>query len=206
MYNNNNNIFDNDDNIYNNNNVFNINNDNLDEMARAINNKKKKKVFVEAQNDYNDYKNNISEGLNKMYKTNEFYSLLPTPILSTANSESDDFDLDIVSSYSVLPKRSKKSIKKHLRLNTEHLKNYNDADDMLILEHMKKCSECKSKLLLLLKNDNHVSNKHDDIEFFKKSDKINFSINDDDLNSILISIMMGIAIIFIMRLIINCFI
>jgi hypothetical protein len=68
-------------------------------------------------------------------------------MLSETNSNlSDILSLSESSSITFSPK-----IKKQLRLNTKHLSHQND--DELIMEHLKKCDQCRNQLLILLKHD-----------------------------------------------------
>lgn len=100
---------------------------------------------------------------------------------------------DLSSEYSFLhPKK-----KKHLRLNINHLNNFSDDDDKSVIEHVKKCSDCKNKLFLLLNenNDNHIIEKKEQKELIY--DGILENINYKEMRDIIILIIIGIIIIFI---------
>lgn len=221
---------------YNNNNfdeVFHNNErDNLDKMAREINNKKKYQ---------NNMMKNVSKNISENEKTtikgieafsndtnfsfspqtnfydkngnykSDFMSGLPTPLDEQSNNNSDIFTLksannysdkyndsvenfdDISSEYSFLPKKKKK----HLRLNNEHLKEYSENDDKLILNHIQNCKECKYHLLNILKNENHLLKNEKKIIDNKKEEKF-FGLDYKELKDIIILIIIGIIIIFVL--------
>lgn len=109
-------------------------------------------------------------------------------------SEDIPFDSDVSSNYSSLPPK----IKKHLRLNTNHLKSYKESDEKNILGHIKYCNQCKHQLINLLKSDNHAFNESSNTETIDKT--INsgiLNLNSPELKDMLILILIGIFIIVI---------
>lgn len=149
----------------------------LDKLARHVNNKKKLQKSIERKN--NRFEKEIYKGIscynndssfnflpiNKTYN-GDFVSSLPSPMeensietKSLSSKSNDDIsinstnlDTELSSGYSLLPKKQKK----RLRLNTEHLKKYKSNDDKYVLKHIKECDECKQQLLELLKENNHI--------------------------------------------------
>jgi hypothetical protein len=118
---------------------------------------------------------------------------------NSANSSSQQYEHfnDISSEYSYLPKKKKK----HLRLNTTHLQEYTENDDHLILEHIKKCNECKQHLLKLVKNDTHFTQKNEIIKEEIKEDNSNSllgKINYKEMKEVIILIIIGIIVIFVL--------
>jgi hypothetical protein len=115
-------------------------------------------------------------------------------------------DSDIISAYSESPKKKKK----HIRFNTNHLKNYNDNEEEKILEHIKNCTECKNHLINLLRNDNHFIQTNNPIQKHTSNDdqyiiqkentdnSIFEKINYKELKEIIILIIIGIIIIFVL--------
>lgn len=97
-------------------------------------NKKKKKYYKDSDSsNYTDNNSIESFGSVSSPKKNlseEFGS-------SIAKIESD-----ISSNYSSLPPK----IKKQLRLNTPHLKKYDDNDDKTVIKHMKECKQCQAQI------------------------------------------------------------
>ena len=107
-------------------------------------------------------------------------------------------DTDLSSGYSSLPKKHKS----HLRLNTDHLKKYKDHDDKNILNHIKTCTECKTQLLELLKENNHVfSNSYkNDLNMSIQDNDSFFGLNYKEFKNVLILIIIGIIIIVVIDL------
>jgi hypothetical protein len=105
----------------------------------------------------NDNSSNDSTFSNDI-KSNSTYSFnsLPMSMSSTfpisESPLSENMESDMSSNYSSLSPK----LKKHLRLNTSHLKNYTEKDDKIILAHMKKCEQCKSQLLDLLHINHNI--------------------------------------------------
>ena len=98
---------------------------------------------------YNDIKSEFSDILSKDIISKDVISKdgISKYMLSETNSNlSDILSLSESSSITFSPK-----IKKQLRLNTKHLSHQND--DELIMEHLKKCDQCRNQLLILLKHD-----------------------------------------------------
>jgi hypothetical protein len=151
----------------------------------------------------------------------DFMSGLPTPLDNDSidsktyrsdslslnlddNSQSPDYFNDITSEYSFLPKKKKN----HLRMNNNHLQKYTENDDKEVLNHLKKCAECRGQLLHLLKNNGHVFNNNTtDKTDNKISNNINKSNNNEsiigkinyiEMKEIIILIMIGIIIIFVL--------
>jgi hypothetical protein len=131
----------------------------------------------------------------------------------TLNSESANIINEMSSNYSSLPSK----VKHRMHLNTKHLKDYSSKDETQILNHLKKCEECKSELLYILmarqnnNNNNNINNNtnnsnstiiNDDI--IKKnnnSDKsnsiIDFNIGNNEIKHLFILVVIGIFIIII---------
>jgi hypothetical protein len=222
QYNNSNNNF---DEVFINNDL-----DNLDRMARDINKKKhhykdisndinnNEKTTLKGIEAFSNEPNFSFSPQSNFYDKNgnyksDFFSGLPTPLdeisidkseksfalssnkYSTNSDNIESFD-DISSEYTLLPKKKKK----HLRLNNEHLKDYSESDDKLILKHIQNCEECKDHLLNLLKNENHFisSQKNPEIINTNKETEKNFEINYKELKDVIILIIIGIIIIFVL--------
>lgn len=197
QYNNGNNMF---DEVFINNDV-----DNLDKMARNINNRKKH--YNSVTKNINNNEETMLRGIeafsnepnfnfspqtnfydkNGNYK-NDFVSGLPTPLDEISDDKSEKSftlssykdDSDIMESFDDLSSEYTllpKKKKKHLRLNNEHLKEYSDCDDKSILKHIQNCKECKKHLIEILKNENINEN----ININKK--KIN-NVDNNDVNMV----------------------
>lgn len=95
-----------------------------------------------------------------------------------------------------------------MRLNTEHLQRYTENDEHHILEHIKKCDECKQHLLKLLRSDNHFIQNEKEKEKEKPREEIQEStifgkINYKELKEVIILIIIGIIIIFVLDIILR---
>ena len=242
------------------NNAFcNKDNDNLDRMAREINNKRKT-LQKQVEHNFDDQYKEINKGLNYLMKqensryapsnfnyisannnndyesglpsimdNNDFKSGLPSimdnqknsdnntidstftskskytfnslpissfPTISESPVEMINMDSDMSSTYSILPANTKK----HLRLNTSHLKKYGENDDDKILSHMKKCNQCRLQLLHLLSENNICNNKN---KINKNINTMNtttgiLNISVAEVKDILILILIGIFIIILL--------
>ncbi len=185
-------------------------NDDLDKMARQINNDRKK-LRTQVQNNIINKEKELCVGVDclldpsnarfapssmlpnfSFFSTQgDFSSDLPTPMnkkkprspvlsdlasdksrsTSTFSDVSSNFSFDSVSSnYSSLNPK----IKKHLRLSSAHLKNYEEKDDGAILKHIKKCDQCRLQLINLLQNENHI------FDIVKKENNKNDQPNQSD--------------------------
>jgi hypothetical protein len=199
----------------------------LEKMARER--LKKQKIYNEAKNNRKRFESDVVRGISaynsndfspvetifkdvKTYNSNsDFVSSLPSVLENTETNISETTDnnscftntiieSDLSSGYSSLPKKTKK----HLRMSSNHLKKYSDNDDEKILNHIKKCSECRTQFMSLLKqNDNHVMpivqqpiihqpiiNQQED-----NSDKI-LGLKYKELRDVIIWIIIGVLIIF----------
>lgn len=155
--------------------------------------KNKKKRHNDTESQFTDA-NSLDSFINS---TNSFESNSSLEPLSKNYSEDRnwrkpyyDCDSDISSNYSSLSPK----IKKHLRLNTNHLNNYKESDEKNILNHIKKCDQCKNQLVSLLKSENHIFSGNEII----KSDVSNngiLSLPSSELKDMLILILIGIFII-----------
>lgn len=123
--------------------------------------------------------------------------------VSMSMSDENYSDSDVISEYSYLPKNKKKK----LRMKSKHLQKYEENDEELILDHIKKCDQCKHHLLTLLKNDNHFVNKENDkiiqksfINDIKEENETGFfgKINYKEMKEVIILIIIGIIIIFVL--------
>jgi len=184
---------------------YNNDNNELDNMARQLNDKKKK-LYTQVKNDYKNQEKETLKGIDAIYSDNsgnfapsysdysldnyksDFDSGLPTPLSEVS---SINYDSEISSEYSSLPKKSKK----HLRLHTQHLQRFNEKDDKMILEHIKNCDECKYQLLHLLKTENHI--------FPKKEQENILGMNYTELKDLLILIIIGSIIIVLLDIFIR---
>lgn len=216
-------------------NYSNFESDNLDKLAREINNKKTslvKKVAEDFDIQQKSWKNNINTILN-----NEKYSFLPMNKNNVTNFdnyyESDNYDNnDNKSSYSFSTYQSSNSNdskfsdsflidsefidSKSVDLYLDNAKNKNDKtftnivnsinydecsrNDDNIFDHIKKCNNCKSKLLKYLNigdtsNNSDEKNNFFDIKF-NKLQKIS-------IKEIVIIIMLGIFIIIILDMLVG---
>jgi hypothetical protein len=125
----------------------------------------------------NDSKNTFSTNS----RLEEFSS--PRDLSNMINMESD-----ISSNYSSLPQK----IKKHLRLNTNHLKQYSENDDKNIDDHVKTCPQCRSQLLNLLQEDKQ------NVNFVPTQQNGILNLSAPELKDILILIFAGIFIIILL--------
>lgn len=153
----------------------------LDRKARELNNKKKN-MYKSVNRNNKKFEKEMIKGIEACYsdksftflpinnhykQKGDFVSGLPTPFdeksYDTKSSFSDDIsksptlflpnsESDLSSEYSSLPKKAKK----HLRLKTEHLKNYSEDDESSPLDHIKKCDECKQQIMNFLKEEGYV--------------------------------------------------
>lgn len=213
QYNNGNNNFDE---------VFNNDRNDLDKMARDINNRKKYHKSI--TRDINNNEKTMLKGIeafsnepnfsfspqSNFYDNNgnykgDFISGLPTPLDEISNDKSEkSFSLtsynnnensDMVESFDDLSSEYTmlpKRKKKHLRLNNEHLKDYSDCDDKNILKHIQNCGECKKYLINMLKNEEKTEAK----EIKNHEDKNSY--NYKEIKDVIILIIIGIIIIFIL--------
>lgn len=194
-----------------NNAFYNNSNKDLDQMARNINNKRKK-IIKDVAKDYDRDENEMAVGLANLqnlenakfmphsynpncgffstqgdysdrnpagiskYPTdlNSVDSLNSTDEISTFSSNESKFDSESImtpisfynkeysdnssifsDTSSLTPK-----IKKHLKLNTSHLKNIENTSDDKILDHINNCEQCKNQVFMLLKKENNYDTNH----------------------------------------------
>ena len=189
----------------------NTNNDNLDKLARKINNDNKKPQFnndvmkiinynnsngfFSTQGNYSDNDNSNNFELSDDIKSS--YSF------NTLNSDSAHIINEMSSNYSSLPSK----IKNNMRLNTKHLKDFNETDEIGIINHLKKCDECKTELLYTLLSNNKEKKYNTKNNIVKndivKNDIIKFNIGNNELIHIVILILIGIFIIIIIDSFLN---
>jgi hypothetical protein len=221
------------------NNAFNNDvNENLDKMARKLNNDRKKlphNIKNDILNQYNEstklinyMSNNETAQPYGFFSTQGNYAdILNSEKSSKFDSDSESMYLpnsenksmfsyntlksdsnylnDISSNYSSLPSK----MKYNMRLNTKHLKDYNEKDDNKIIDHIKKCNECKNELLLIL-TKSHINKSNikldsytNDINNKSYNEIINFNISNNELKDIFILILIGIFIIIIIDMFIR---
>jgi len=210
------------------NNAFNNDvNENLDKMARKINNDRKKlphNIKNDILNQYNEstklinymsnnetiqpygffstqgnYADNSSK-LNLKSETDVESMYLPNSenksMFSYNTLKSDtNYLSDVSSNYSSLPSK----MKYNMRLNTKHLKDYNEKDDNKIIDHIKKCDECKNELIFILTKSQINKNSKP----ITDNKIINFNISNNELKDIFILILIGIFIIIVIDMFIR---
>jgi len=230
---------------------YNSDNENLDRLARQVNNDKKK-LHTRIEESINKQEQNACVGMNCLMDPSnsrygpsnlsdfgffstqgDFSSKLPTPMEKHKKSkdkkytESDNsqtnftdsastfttnsaftndssfskqmtediiIDSDVSSNYSSLSPK----VKKHLRLNTNHLKRYKESDEKTILNHIQYCGQCKQQLMKLLQPNNHIFDNPDQIHTVNAlSNSGILNLNSPELKDMLILILIGIFIIVI---------
>jgi hypothetical protein len=112
---------------------------------------------------------------------------------------SDQFDNNSLSStYSSLPLK----IKKHLKLESPHMKKYTDTDNDKAVSHLKTCDECKNQLIALLSSNNIINpnilqsqNQHNSRNFKPIQNNTFLNLINPEIKDIFVLILIGIIII-----------
>ena len=229
-------------------------NESLDQMARQINNERKK-LHKHVQTGFKRQSKEICTGINCLMNSSDtkfappdlvdnfgffsaqgdFSSNLPTPLQNQSKNFSDsdsskfsdnssvntfdttntkntnntfstnnhynsseanmiNIESDISSNYSSLPQK----IKKHLRSTTNHLKKYDEKDDINTINHLKSCPQCRTELLNLLQEEQHIfKNDKQYVDTLQTRQPVNgiLNLSTPELKDILILILIGVFII-----------
>jgi len=202
----------------------NSDNFNPDKMARAIN-KQHKDANMKANSDRMMQLTDISNGSkylsgnlmpdNPAYgwlsQQGDFSSGLPELFSqqqqicdadSTFSSQTDNSfknlgsmsenSYDLASNFSLLPSK----IKKHLKNNSTHISLMKNKDDSTIMSHLKKCEQCKEKLLKIITSDGHIFTDLEDIQKYDSKESSGFKF--PELKDLLIILLVGVIIIVIL--------
>jgi hypothetical protein len=191
--------------------------DQLDQMARELNEKKKKfNLIKDVHNDFYEETQKNKKLLDEALKEENFRyfstqgNINPTntAVENNLDNKNNDSFLKSLDNYDKKKKKSNisydsKSKDDNLSILLDHLKKehnshiFSESESIVsdseesIIKHLKKCSKCKSKIQLVF-DDNHNKKKHNDSEQ-SNSLTIKFS----DLKEYLIIILLGFLIIFI---------
>ena len=183
--------------------AYNDNTQDLDKMAKELN-KKKDNLFVSQENEFDrvekKWKKDITSYNNYMnYKdpeTNEQYATFNN--LEDISIDSISIDSPTIDSYidSIKSDKTKPIHKVITEINSEDCSK--DSDD--IYDHIKKCKECKLKLLKYITvNHNKIKPKQDYYEDIYKKRKSLFNyFGEIENKEIVVIIMLGIFIIIIL--------
>ncbi len=144
----------------------------------------------------NTFNTTNTKNTNNTFSTNDIDNLTNGINNKYSLSESNmiNIESDISSNYSSLPQK----IKKHLRTATNHLKKYDEKDDKNTINHLKTCSQCRTELLNLLQEEQHIfkaDKQYIDTQQFKHPTNGILNLSTPELKDILILILIGVFII-----------
>jgi len=216
-------------------NAYNDNNDELDKMARQINNRKQK-LTADVHRSFHDEQKELRQGIESINNNfpeyayfstqGDFANTTPTPISKlkrnpkidynddqssytsfSDNNSTIDFSVDspTFDSYIDQAKHDKKNnrmIHNLIKQIKHENKNKHDSDESMF-DHVKKCDECKNKLMDLIQHKGESYKKHIQTVSSDESEHFEIDLNKGSTKELLIILLVGVFIIIIMDLLLR---